>query len=113
MMVDAGTMRERIVLQRPRTGRTGPGSSNVEWDDVGEVWAAIRGLSSRELLQAQQASLIATHEVTIRFYAGIDGTWRAIWRDAKTGRDRPMEFAGDPLERKNRTLHVALCREAK
>ena len=111
-MIVPGPMRERVVLQRPTTARTGPGSSSIEWEDVAEVWAAIRGLSSRELLQAMQANSIATYELRIRFYSGIDGTWRAVWKDAKTGRDRPLEFFGDPLERENRAVHVILCREA-
>lgn len=111
-MVNPGTMRERVVLQRPKTSRTGPGSSSIDWEDVGEVWAAVRGLSSREILQAQQANSIATHELRIRFYPGIAGTWRAVWKDAKTKTDRPLEFAGDPVERETRTMHHILCREA-
>lgn len=110
-MIVPGAMRERVVLQRPTTARTGPGSSSIEWEDVAEVWAGIRGLRTREVLQAMQANSIATHELRIRFYSGLDGTWRAVWRDAKTGRDRPLEFSGDPIEHENRSIHLVLCRE--
>lgn len=110
-MIVPGAMRERVVLQKPVTSRSGPGSSSIEWENVAEVWAAVRGLSSKEILQAQQANSIATHELRIRFFPGIAGTWRALWRDAKTGADRPLEFAGDPVEREVRTMHHVLCRE--
>lgn len=110
-MINQGAMRERVLLQKPATSRTGLGSASIDWEDVGEVWAAIRGLSSKEVLQAMQANSIATHEVRIRFYKGIEPTWRLVWLDAKTGKNRPMEFAGDPMEREMRTQHVILCKE--
>jgi hypothetical protein len=104
-MINSGLMRERVLLQKPATNRTGTGSANLEWEDVAEVWAAIRGLSSREVLQAMQANSIATHEVKIRFYSGIAATWRIVWRG------RVMEFAGAPIEREVRSQHVILCKE--
>lgn len=110
-MLRQGDMRERIVLQRPATNRTGLGTANLGWEDVAEVWAAIRGLSSREVLQAMQANSIATHEVKIRFYKGVESTWRAVWKDAKSDTERVMEFAGAPMEREMRTAHVILCKE--
>lgn len=110
-MIRQGDMRERVVLQRPATNRTGLGTANLGWEDVAEVWASIRGLSSRELLQAMQANSIATHEVRIRYYKGIESTWRAVWKDAKGGKDRVLEFAGSPMEREMRTQHLILCKE--
>ena len=110
-MLSQGAMRERVVLQKPATNRTGLGTANLGWEDVAEVWAAIRGLSSREFLQAMQANSIATHEVKIRYFKGIESTWRLVWKDAKGGNDRTMEFAGAPMEREMRTQHLILCKE--
>ena len=111
-MLSQGAMKERVILQKPATNRTGLGTANLGWEDVGDpVCAEIRGMNSRELLQAMQANSIATHLVKIRFRKDIDATWRLIWLDAKTGRNRTMEFAGAPLERENRTQHLILCKE--
>lgn len=104
-MINSGQMRERVLLQQPATSRTGLGTANIGWEDVAEVWASVRGLSSREVLQAMQANSIATHEVRIRFYPGISATWRIVWRS------RVLEFAGAPMERELRSQHVILCKE--
>lgn len=110
-MLRQGDMRERVVLQRPATNRTGLGTANLGWEDVVEVWASIRGLSSREVLQAMQSNAIATHEVKIRYYRDLDSSWRLVWKDAKGGKDRVLEFAGSPIEREMRSVHVVLCKE--
>lgn len=105
-MINSGLMRERVLLQKPATNRTGLGSANLEWEDVGEVWASVFGLSSREMLQAMQANAVVTHKVRIRFYPGIEHTWRLIWRG------REMEISS-VVEREVRTIHELLVKEVQ
>jgi len=103
-MISAGMMRERVLLQKPATNRTGMGSANLEWEDVAEVWASVLGLSSREILQAMQANAIVSHKVRIRFYPGIEHTWRMVWRG------RVMEISSI-VEREVRAIHEILAKE--
>jgi len=103
-MINAGMMRERVLLQKPATNRTGSGSANLDWEDVAEVWASVLGLSSREILQAMQANAIVSHKVRIRFYPGIEHTWRMVWRS------RVMEISSI-VEREVRAIHEILAKE--
>ena len=103
-MINAGMMRERVLLQRPATNRTGSGSANLEWEDIAEVWASVLGLSSREILQAMQANAIVSHKVRIRFYPGIEHTWRMVWRS------RVLEISSI-VEREVRAIHEILAKE--
>ena len=103
-MINAGMMRERVLLQKPATNRTGSGSANLEWEDVAEVWASVLGLSSREILQAMQANAIVSHKVRIRFYLGIEHTWRMVWRS------RVLEISSI-VEREVRAIHEILAKE--
>lgn len=112
-MANVGAMRERVMLQRPATNRTGLGTANLGWEDVTEkpVCASVKSLNARDVLQAMQSNAICTHEVRIRYFRGIDSTWRIVWKDAKSGKDRVLEFAGMPMERDVRASHVILCKE--
>ena len=103
-MANAGMMRERVLLQKPATNRTGSGSANLEWEDVSEVWASVLGLSSREILQAMQANAIVSHKVRIRFYPAIEHTWRMVWRS------RVLEISSI-VEREVRAIHEILVKE--
>ena len=103
-MINSGLMRERVILQRPATSRTGTGSANLEWEDVAEVWASVMGLSSREVLQAMQANAIVTHKVRIRFFPGIEHTWKLVWRS------RELEISS-VVEREVRAIHELLVKE--
>jgi SPP1 family predicted phage head-tail adaptor len=103
-MINSGMMRERVLLQKPATNRTGMGSANLEWEDVAEVWASVLGLSSREILQAMQANAIVSHKVRIRFFPGIAHTWRMIWRG------RELEISSI-VEREVRAIHEILVKE--
>jgi SPP1 family predicted phage head-tail adaptor len=103
-MIVSGQMRERVLLQAPVTEQSPFGEATTEWVDVAEVWASVRGLSSREVLQAQQANAIVTHVVRIRFFPGLTHQHRLIWRDRK------MEISS-LMERETRTVHEIMARE--
>lgn len=103
-MIVSGQMRSRITVQAPVTEQSPFGEATTSWETVGEVWASVRGLSSREVLQAQQANAIVTHFIRLRFFPGLTHQHRIIWRE------RTLEISS-LMERDNRTVHEVMARE--
>lgn len=103
-MIVSGQMRERLTIQAPVTEQSPMGEATTGWIDAGTVWGSVQGLSSREVLQAQQANAIVTHKIRIRFFPGLTHQHRLIWRG------RMMEIAS-LMERETRTAHEILARE--
>ena len=103
-MIVTGLMRERVLIQSPRTEQSPFGEATTEWTDAGEVWASVRGLNSREVLQAQQANAIVTNLIRIRFFPGLTHQHRLLWRG------RVFEISS-VMERENRTIHEIMARE--
>jgi SPP1 family predicted phage head-tail adaptor len=101
-----GKMRERVTIQSPSESRTPTGDTTLSWANVATVWASADGLSTRDILQAQQANLIATHRFRIRYRPSVTHTQRLIWRG------RTMEIAS-VVERDNRTALEILAREVQ
>jgi hypothetical protein len=103
-MIQAGLMRERIIVEYPTESRSALGESTIQWATFAEVYAQVDGMSARDALQAMQANVIVTHRMRIRFLPGLTHEHRVIWRG------RRMEIAS-VLEREIRTVHEILCRE--
>jgi SPP1 family predicted phage head-tail adaptor len=105
-MIKAGVMKERVLIQAPSESRNSLGETTIGWEDAGEVWASVDGLSSREILQAMQANVIASHKIRIRFFPEITPHHRVVWRG------KNLEVAS-VVERNNRTVHEMLVREVQ
>lgn len=103
-MIISGLMRERVTIQRPVEQQSAFGEASVTWEDMGTVWASVNGLSSREVLQAQQANAIITHKIRIRAFPGLTHQHRLLWRG------RQLEIAS-VQEREVRTIHEIMARE--
>lgn len=102
-----GTMRERVTIYSPTDAQDMSGEATLTWDTVmAEVWASVDGLSTRDILQAQQANVIASHRIRIRRLDGLTHTHRLVWRG------RTMEIAS-VTERETRTVHELLVREVQ
>lgn len=69
--MNIGEMRERFVLEQSVRTADGGGGAAVTWDTVAEVWAAARPISGDERLRHDQLSGRITHEVWIRYRAGV------------------------------------------
>lgn len=69
--MNIGAMRERFVLEQPVRTADGGGGASVTWETVAEVWAAARPISGDERLRHDQLSARLTHEVWIRYRAGV------------------------------------------
>jgi SPP1 family predicted phage head-tail adaptor len=102
-----GRMRERVTIKSQTESRSPSGEMTFNWDTtVATVWASVDGLSGRDILQAQQANVIATHRIRIRYRADVSHTNRIIWRN------RTMEVAS-VVERDNRSVLEMLAREVQ
>jgi SPP1 family predicted phage head-tail adaptor len=106
-VIDIGRYTERVTILAPTETRSFSGESTFSWEtELGTFWAQVDGLSSRDILQAQQANVIATHRIRIRYRAGITHLHRVVWNG------RTMELAS-VTERGNRTYLEMLAREVQ
>jgi SPP1 family predicted phage head-tail adaptor len=99
-----GRMHDRIVIKSPTEAYSPSGETTLSWETFAEVWASVEGLSSRDLLQAQQANVIATHRIRIRHLDGVTHLQRVEYRG------KTMEIAS-VTDRDNRTMLELLARE--
>ncbi|MGA1399290.1 MAG: phage head closure protein [Phycisphaerales bacterium] len=97
-------MRERVSLQAPTEVRSATGEATLTWQTQATVWASVDGLSSRDILQAQQANVVATHRIRIRHRDDVAHTHRLVWRN------RTMEIAS-VTDRMGREVLEVLARE--
>ena len=97
-------MDERVTIQTPSADRNQLGEATIEWSALKTVWASVDGLSSREVLQAMQANVIASHRIRIRYLDGVTPHCRIVWRG------RTMEIAS-VTERMKHTMYELLVRE--
>lgn len=104
MAVAAGRMDERITIEQPSADRNQLGEATIEWSAMKTVWASVDGLSSREILQAMQANVVASHRIRIRYLDSVTPHCRIVWRG------RTMEIAS-LVERNKRTVLEILVRE--
>ena len=83
-----GKLSERITIKAPQERRSLSGEATLDWDTtVATVWAEVGGLSTRDILQAQQSNVIATHRIRIRSRDDVTHLHRILWRG------RTMEIA--------------------
>lgn len=86
--IDIGKLSDRVTIKSPAEVRSRSGETTLNWDTtLATVWASVDGLSSRDIIQAQQANVIATHRIRIRKRADVSHTHRVIWKS------RTMEIA--------------------
>lgn len=105
-MIRAGKMRERVTFQSPSQQRSPSGETRLTWSDIATVWASVDGLRTADLMQAQQADVLATHKVIIRYRSDVDHTSRMIYRG------RTMELSS-VIDRNNREYLEILAREVQ
>ena len=100
-------MNERVQIMAPAEVRSPSGETTLNWGTtVATVWASVDGLSSRDILQAQQANVMATHRIRMRQRDDVLHTHRIIWRG------RTMEIAS-VTNREGRDATEILAREVQ
>lgn len=106
-MIDIGKMRERVTIKAPTEVRSRSGETTLNWDTtVATVWASVEGLSSRDIIQAQQANVVASHRIRIRHRTDVTHEHRVVWRGVT------MEIAS-VTDRMDREVLELLAREVQ
>ena len=81
--MNSGALRHSVELQSSSSVPDGMGGETTSWATVATVRAAIWPTSAKEQKQAATPTMVATHQVRIRFYSGIQAEWRV--GDCRTG----------------------------
>lgn len=97
-------MNERVALLAPTESRSPMGEATILYSTEATVWAQVEGLSSRDVLQAQQADVVASHRIRMRHRPTISYQHRVLWRG------KTMEVAS-VSDRMDRTMTELLVRE--
>lgn len=69
--MNIGSYRERFTLEQPVRAPDGGGGATITWEPVTELWAFARPITGDERLAHDQLSGRLTHEVWIRYRAGV------------------------------------------
>lgn len=80
------------------------GEATISYTTEATVWAEVEGLSARDVLQAQQADVVASHRIRMRSRPSITYQHRVLWRG------KTMEVAS-VSDRMDRTMTELLVRE--
>lgn len=78
-MTTIGRLRHRIVIKSPVEAYSPSGETTLSWEQFAEVWASVDGLSTRDIMQAQQANVVASHRIRIRHMDGVSHVQRIEW----------------------------------
>jgi SPP1 family predicted phage head-tail adaptor len=86
----AGDLRNQITIQslftpRPRNPDGGENRSDDSWIAYVALAAKIDTTGGREFQQARSVNATLTHEITIRYYAGIKPNMRILFADRIEG----------------------------
>jgi SPP1 family predicted phage head-tail adaptor len=64
------------MLEKKVETRGTAGGVSTTWKEVEEIFAGIEPLHGREFLAAQQTQNETTVQIVLRYYPGLDNTWR-------------------------------------
>lgn len=74
----AGTLDQRIILQRRGTVEDSIGQPVESWTDVAYLWANVRHLSGVESIKADAAVSQVKSSIRVRYRTGIDSGMRVV-----------------------------------
>lgn len=109
MMVGAGALKERVILQR-EGGSTfdSRGQVTAATSTLSTVWARVLPLAGKEAITARQNAADATHQVTLRYSSDVSALAPAYWAQWGTRRLDVLHVAN--VENRNEYLEL-LCQE--
>ena len=80
--IRAGSLRHRVTIQSRSTAIDSSGEQVATWANFAvNVPAAIRPLSAHELIAARGVQSMTSHEITIRYMAGVVAAMRIIYNN--------------------------------
>lgn len=105
MAIRIGDLRHRVTLESCTRSDDGIGGAVETWGAIADVWAAVRPLSGDEREVADTLGGRVTHEVWIRYRAGVLAEMRF------TGSGRTFEIRAVIDEGERRRFMKCLCEE--
>lgn len=69
--MQAGKLRHLLTLQQSTDVQNARGEAIETWTDEADLWGSIRPLTGREGFAANQMFATATHEIKVRYRAGV------------------------------------------
>jgi len=103
--MQAGKLRNLIVIQASTPTRTASGSSEDVWAQHAEVWASIHPVTGTESVSSNQLVSTTSHKITIRYLATVLTKMRVKYGT----RYFDIESVQHPLEKGDKT--ILLCKE--
>jgi len=103
----AGTLRERVVIERPVSVRNAMGLQEPGWEQVCRCLASVALESAGPESEAQSLSAMPRYRVSIRRRDGIAIDQRISWKGRKY---RVRQLLEDPLEKDRLTMR---CEEVR
>jgi SPP1 family predicted phage head-tail adaptor len=79
--MQAGKLRQRIILQQPVAAANTIGETIYTWSDVATVWGAIEPATGTWYYAGQQAESKVDGRVRIRYRSDVLPTWRIKFGD--------------------------------
>lgn len=73
-----GKMRHRLTLSQAVSTPDGGGGATVTWSPAGDLWASISPIGGGESIDADGLKGRITHEVWVRFQAGLGPQMRFV-----------------------------------
>jgi SPP1 family predicted phage head-tail adaptor len=81
-MILAGSLRQRVTIQRPQEVRSDSGATDSVWEDWFDSWADIQAMSSRAVWNAPQVASQSTNVIRLRYRPGITAKMRVRYQRA-------------------------------
>lgn len=103
----AGTLRERVTIERRLGNRDAPGGATGRYAYGGAAWAAVSPLIPADLSAADSLSAMPRWHVIMRKREGIDLRTRLVWRGRFLGVRAVVSDPRDPARM------VLTCEEAR
>ena len=100
-----GALRHRVTIEEPVRTADEAGGADITWQAVASVWAEIQPKTGREVFESDQLGGRVTHDVRMRYRAGITPKMRIL----HAGRLFDIRFAANIGER--REWLVCACEE--
>lgn len=78
--IAAGRLRHLVTIEEQVTLKNSFGETSLEWEPLGNFWAAIEPLSVRELNTAQQIQSEVTTRIVLRYNAAVKASMRIVYK---------------------------------
>ncbi|ELE9716826.1 TPA: phage head closure protein [Enterobacter kobei] len=107
--MQAGRLRDRVVVQNITTSRDPSGQPVEAWHDGAETWAEVKGISGRELVAAGAETAEATVRVWMRYRHDVSAASRI---KVTTGpfKGNTLNVVGPPIPDAKGVLLEVLCK---